>query len=198
MPLELQTRLLHVLENRTIRRLGAKSEIAVDFRLIAATNRDLKTLTEERRFRQDLFFRLYVVPFNLPPLREREGDIALLANYFANLFSPDGVQIVLTDEAIKKLEGHNWPGNVRELKNLIQRSIILSGKNIIDASDISFAPIFAEQIEEKNLEAKEKEIIIAALKENKGKQVKTAKQLGIARTTLAAKIARYQIDLTKL
>jgi DNA-binding NtrC family response regulator len=198
MPLELQTRLLQVLENRTVRRLGAKSEIEIDFRLIAATNKDLKKLTQEHRFRQDLFYRLYVVPVNLPPLRERKGDIPLLADYFADLFSPARTKIKFTDAAVNKLENHNWPGNVRELKNVIQRSIILSEKSTIDAGDISFAPIFAEDVEEKNLEAKEREIIIAALKENKGMQIKAAKQLGIARTTLAAKIARYEIDLEKL
>lgn len=198
MPLELQTRLLQVIENRMVRRLGGKQEVEVDFRLIAATNNDLQRLVSEQRFRQDLFYRLYVVPIKLTPLRDREGDVEFLANHFVDELAPRHSNIGLSANAINKLSTHNWPGNVRELKNVIQRTIILSDSQTIEADSLSFAPLSTETMSELNLEVKEKEAIITALKENKGNQTKTAKHLGIARTTLATKISKYEIDLEKL
>jgi DNA-binding NtrC family response regulator len=198
MPLELQTRLLQVLENHRIRRLGGKEDIDVDFRLIAATNKELQRLVSDQRFRQDLFYRLFVVPINLMSLRERGEDTRLLAEHFAGEFSPPNAPMRITDEAITKICSHNWPGNVRELRNVIQRSILLSSENVIDAKDITFAPIAMESLLEHNLEIKERETIVAALSQNKGNQTKTARQLGIARTTLCVKIQKYQIDLSKL
>jgi len=197
MPLELQTRLLHVLESHRIRRLGGKEDIEVDFRLIAATNRELRRLASDGRFRQDLFYRLYVVPINLAPLRERGEDLRLLAEHFANEFSPPSAPMCLTDAAIEKMHAHNWPGNVRELRNVIQRSVLFLDGKAIDAKDISFAPIADQSVTEHNLEIRERDTIIAAMDHHKGNQTKAARQLGIARTTLSAKIQRYQIDLTQ-
>ncbi len=195
MPLELQTRLLQVLENRQIRRLGGKQDIAVDFRLIAATNQNLQKMLLEKTFRQDLFYRLYVVPIELKPLRQRQEDIALLADKFVQDFTPDGKTINLGQDAYDKLLNHSWPGNVRELKNVIQRAVLLADKPKISAKDIVFAASNMEQTAEVSLESTEKNAIINALREFKGNQSQAANKLGIARTTLAAKINRFGINL---
>lgn len=197
MPLELQTRLLNVIESRKIRRLGGKEDIDVDFRLVTATNKELQKLARDGRFREDLFFRLFVVPINLSPLRERTEDIKLLADNFVRELSPPDTSAHLTDGAIEKLFSHNWPGNVRELKNVLQRAILLAAADTIDAKDISFAPLEIKVDREHNLENKERDAIISALKANNGNQTKAAKQLGIARTTLSAKVLKYQIDAKK-
>ena len=197
MPLELQTRLLHVIESKKIRRLGGKEDIEVDFRLIAATNKELQRLAGDGRFREDLFFRLYVVPIHLAPLRERGEDINILSESFVRELSPSGRTIRLTNDAIDKLATHNWPGNVRELKNVIQRAILFASENTIGAADISFAPLESKTVVENNLENKECTAITAAIKKYNGNQTKAAVELGIARTTLSAKVLKYRIDVKK-
>lgn len=197
MPLELQTRLLHVLESKKIRRLGGREDIDVDFRLIAATNKELQKLVAENKFRQDLFYRLYVVPIHIKPLRERTEDIPPLSKRFLKDLS-GSTRPEITKEAMEKLQGHNWPGNIRELKNVIQRSIIISEDKTIGAENIIFAPVESAIAVEDILESKERDAIIRSLRENNGNQTKTAKQLGIARTTLASKISRYKIDPDKV
>ncbi len=119
----LQAKLLRVLQNKEIIRLGDTQTIKVDVRIIAATNQDLKELVGGGKFREDLFYRLNVFPINIPPLRERKGDISLLANYFTKKFSNDSIQLL--PESVKKLESHFWPGNVRQLQNVLQRALIL-------------------------------------------------------------------------
>ncbi|MFH1874544.1 MAG: sigma 54-interacting transcriptional regulator [Pseudomonadota bacterium] len=195
MPLELQTRLLQVLENRQIRRLGGKQDIDVNFRLIAATNQDLQKMVAGKTFRQDLFYRLYVVPIQLKPLREREGDVELLAKKFIKDFTPPGKNISLAKDAQEKLLAHNWPGNVRELKNVIQRAVLLTSNAKITAADIVFAPLDMEAFAQVSLESTERNAIVSALHEFKGNQSQAAKKLGIARTTLSAKVARFGINL---
>ncbi len=197
MPIELQTRLLHVLEAKKIRRLGGKEDIEVDFRLIAATNKDLQKMVANGRFREDLFFRLYVVPVHLKPLRERDGDTPILAEHFIRELSPSGAKAKLTDEAAKKLASHDWPGNVRELKNVIQRAILFSTLDTIGAKDISFAPSGPNIAADNKLDDHERDAIVAALVKNGGVQSKAADDLGIARTTLSAKVLKYGIDVKK-
>lgn len=197
MPLELQTRLLQVIESKTIRRLGGKEDIEVDFRLIAATNKELQKLASDGRFREDLFYRLYVVPIHLAPLRDRGDDIKILSESFTKDLSPPGAKTKLTEDAIRKLCSHDWPGNVRELKNVIQRAILFATSDTIDAKDISFAPLESKTVVENNLENKEHVAIIAALKKFNGNQTKAALDLGIARTTLSTKVLKYHIDVKK-
>jgi DNA-binding NtrC family response regulator/pSer/pThr/pTyr-binding forkhead associated (FHA) protein len=198
MPLELQTRLLNVLESKKVRRLGSKEETDVDFRLIAATNKDLQRLTNEGRFRKDLFFRLYVIPMNLCPLRERGDDLKILVSSFIKDLSAPGRKMELTPAAIEKLVSHSWPGNVRELKNVIQRAILLAPSNTIDADAVSFAPLEIPVPAEHNLEDKERDTIVTALRKFGGNQSKAAAELGIARTTLSAKVLKYRIDVKKM
>ncbi len=198
MPLELQTRLLQVIESKKVRRIGGKEEIEVDFRLIAATNKELQRLAADGRFREDLFYRLYVIPIHLTPLRERGDDLKILAQRFIKDLSVPRAMTKLTDAAIEKLASHDWPGNVRELKNVIQRAILFSTSTTLDAKDISYAPIETKAAGDANLENKERDTIIASLIKFGGNQTKAATELGIARTTLSAKVLKYQIDVKKL
>jgi DNA-binding NtrC family response regulator len=132
--LPLQTKLLRVLEDRQVQRLGGRQSRKIDFRLICATNEPLEEMARNGKFREDLYYRIHVVPIQLPPLRDRTGDIALLTDYFlrvhllANGLEPKR----LTPNAMAALEEHSWPGNVRELENLIQRLVIMVSGPVID------------------------------------------------------------------
>src|SRR5256885_11095620 len=127
----MQVKLLRVLQERTLRRVGGTEEIPIDVRIIAATNRDLSEMVAENEFREDLFYRVSVIPLELPPLRHRRDDIPLLADHF--LARLNGIMSKkidrISDEALKKLEAHEWPGNVRELENAMERSFILETGN---------------------------------------------------------------------
>jgi two-component system nitrogen regulation response regulator GlnG len=138
MPPEAQTRLLRALQSGRIRRVGGRQEIAVDVRIIAATNRDLVPLIEAGRFREDLFYRLNVVPISLPPLRERREDIEVLAQHFLAQAVEDGLpRRNLTPEAVAMLEKRHWRGNVRELRNVIYRLAVMSREDAIDAESLT-------------------------------------------------------------
>ena len=137
MSLKTQAKVLRVLQEQRFERVGGSTTIEVDVRIIAATNRNLAELIEEQQFREDLFYRLNVVPIRVPPLRERVEDIALIANFYLQKFTPidsQGGSYRLDDSAITLLEAYNWPGNVRELKNLMERVVIFSESPVIDAS----------------------------------------------------------------
>jgi len=137
MPAEAQTRLLRALQSGRIRRVGGRQEIAVNVRIIAATNRDLTPMIAAGTFREDLFYRLNVVPIVLPPLRERREDIAALAQHFLVLAAEDGLpRRVLTQEAIERLEARNWRGNVRELRNVVYRLALMAREERIDADAV--------------------------------------------------------------
>ena len=127
MTLPLQTKLLRVLEDRQVQRLGGRQSRKIDFRLICATNEPLEEMARSGKFREDLYYRIHVVPIHLPPLRERGGDIAVLSDYFlrVHLLANGLEQKRLTPDALAALEEHTWPGNVRELENLIQRLVIM-------------------------------------------------------------------------
>lgn len=139
MPYNIQAKILRLLQEKSIERLGGRQPIPVDVRVIAATNRDLETAVSERRFREDLYYRLKVVTLSLPPLRERSGDISDLSEYFLQRFSQDmGINNPgITDAAIKILNGLLWPGNVRELSNTIQKALIFSQGGPLDEQDIT-------------------------------------------------------------
>src|SRR5439155_24451588 len=136
--LAMQVKLLRVLQERMIRRVGGTEELPVDVRIIAATNRDLPTMVSEGEFREDLYYRISVIPLKIPPLRHRREDIPLLANHFlSRLNSTMGKRIDrLSDEALKKLESYGWPGNVRELENAIERSFILETSNELSTTHL--------------------------------------------------------------
>ena len=139
--MDVQAKLLRVLETRAVRRLGGRGDIAVDVRVVAATHRDLLQHVREGKFREDLLHRLYVIPVNLPALRERRADITHLANHFIATLSPGGRKPELSAEAKKRLETHPFPGNVRELRNVIQRALIVGDGKTVTDKDIVFIPV---------------------------------------------------------
>ncbi len=196
MPFDLQTRLLRVLETQTIRRVGGRVDTKVNVRLVAATNRDLKQLTVKELFRQDLFYRLYIFPIHLSPLRERQEDIACLTKHFLKMLNATTNPISFSEEAMCKLKAHEWKGNVRELKNVIQRALLMINEaTVIDAENIELTNLTetSPQVGELKLGEQEKMSIIEALRKMRGNHSKAARHLGVARTTLASKMKRYQI-----
>src|ERR1022692_4295303 len=137
-PGNIQVKLLRVLQEREVERLGSNKTLHIDVRVIAATNRDLRAALEDGTFREDLYYRLNVVPIEIPPLRERREDIPYLARHFVEKLAPEmGGRIHgITDAAIDKLMGYSWPGNVRELENVIERSIVMASGDKLDADNI--------------------------------------------------------------
>jgi formate hydrogenlyase transcriptional activator len=153
MPLELQSKLLRVLQEREFERLGSSTTVRVNVRVVAATNQDLRALVESKAFRMDLFYRLNVFPLLLPPLRERRGDIPPLAQHFVSMFSQRvGKEIdTIPGEALKALTSYSWPGNVRELQNIIERSVVETTGRVFELCDLPHAnppkPITLEDAE---------------------------------------------------
>lgn len=204
-----QIALLRTLQTKSVRRLGSSEEIPVDFRLVAATNRNLKAMVAEGRFREDLFFRLNVIPIDLPPLRERPGDIALLASRFLKEFAKEYSNGVKGFEpaAMKALESYPWPGNVRELRNVVERMVVLATGEKISAADIpaevrgtdnnepSTTPnstLLAPHSSSTTLADAEKQQILSALEAAGGNKSKAAEALGISRRTLHRKLNEWK------
>jgi len=199
MELALQTRLLRVLETKAVRRVGGQEDIPVDFRLVCATNKNLSRMVREGRFREDLLFRILVIPIELPPLRERPEDTLVLARNFLAEIASEGRSPSLTDAALEAIAAHGWPGNVRELKNTIERTLIMCDHDIIEARDIRFAPVGQTSAGSNSdgLKEMERAHLEDALKGCGGNITLAAKKLGIARTTLQSKIKRYGIEVAK-
>jgi len=188
-----QSRLLRVLQERSVMRLGSDRIISVDIRIIAATNKDLKNLVQENKFREDLFFRLNVLKLELPSLRERVQDIPAIAEAFLNRMLPNR-RLAFDNQAIKALQNYPWPGNIRELQNTIERLIAFCQTETIRAADVTTVLEQWESTTRKPVfEAKEIQEITDALYEARGNQSKAAKLLGIDRTTLWRKMRRYGI-----
>ncbi len=205
MPVNLQTRLLRVLQESEIVRVGGTDVIRINVRIIAATNRDLQKDIITGRFRQDLFFRLNVLAITIPPLRDRSDDIVLLATYFITRFcNRMGTgQKVLSNEARQKLITHSWPGNVRELENVIQKAVVLSGSTKIgvDTIDITVPDTNDANNHTVNIptlhdarETAEKDVITKALKASLGNISQTSRILDIDRKWLITKMSEYGID----
>ena len=205
--LELQAKLLRFLQERDITRIGGHRSIKVDVRMITATNISLKQMVQENRFREDLYFRLNVIPIELPPLRNRRGDISLLANFFLDKFNLKLNQKIegITQEAMAILENYHWPGNIRELENLIERLVVLrSDERWIDVKDLPFDLLYNEdamkssqRVEKGLMQARrlfERQYILRALKICKYNQAKTARMLGIHRNTLIQKMKVLDIN----
>ena len=197
MDLTIQTKLLRVLQEKEFERVGSSRTIKVDVRILSATNKDLKKEIEERRFREDLFYRLNVFNVYVPPLRERKEDIPLIVEHFVSKYNKilnKKVKKVST-KAMELLLDYNYPGNIRELENIVERSMIMAKDEIIDEKYFNF--ISKERYIEKKgtLKETEKELIIKYLIQNKGNRTKTAEILGISRRSLQNKIKEYQINL---
>jgi two-component system NtrC family response regulator len=190
LPLPLQAKLLRFLQERVIERLGGRLEIPVDVRIIAATHQDLKALIGEGRFREDLYYRLAEIVITIPPLRERQGDAALLAHAFVRRFAAEHKRggMNLSEDAIHAIENHTWPGNVRELENAVKRAVIMADGNQIGRADIGLDASPADQTEFINLrqirDDAERQAVVTALGRADGNIVRAAEILGVSRPTL--------------
>ena len=208
--LELQSKLLRVIQQKTFERIGGKETISCDVRIIASTNRDLKNAIKEGKFREDLYYRLNVINIKVPALREHPEDISSLIEHFLRKYSNEkNRSAAITEDALSKLMKHGWTGNVRELENVIQRALVLSDGNFITLDDLSFlmpsVDEFLEpagqnnQIPMKEIIAKvERDLILSALHRSEGNRSKAAQMLGINRRVLFNKIKELNIsDETK-
>ncbi|MBX5483815.1 MAG: sigma 54-interacting transcriptional regulator [Myxococcaceae bacterium] len=203
LPLELQAKLLRALESGEIKRVGASRPMNVDVRVVAATNRDLLQATRDGRFREDLYYRLCVVPLHLPPLRNRRGDVAAIADHFMKMFAPRGQTVKFTQAALERLQGHHWPGNIRELRNVIHRALLLRRGPVIDANDLSFDQEINRETGvavpelppgmtlEQMLEKLERQIIENALRRYNNNRERVARELGVARSTLFKRLKEW-------
>ena len=209
LPLELQPKLLRVLQEKQVERLGGGHTIHVDVRVITATNQDLASMVEERKFRADLYYRLNVFPIALPPLRERFEDIALLAEHFVQKFAKQQGKVINTipDEVMTALEDYDWPGNIRQLQNVIERGVIMTTGPVLNVQTTERvkpsvttrvrAAEIAEPVSIKTLADAERAHITATLRETNwviGGPRGAATQLGLPRTTLIAKMERLGIS----
>ena len=201
--LAVQVKLLRVLQEKEIERVGGTEVIKVNIRVIAATNKDLKKMIDEGTFREDLYYRLNVVPIELPPLRERQDDISELAKYFLEKYCKEmgRVPIKIADEAMEILKQYAWRGNIRELENMMERLVILTQDNVIHVKDLpkeifqhdNRMTLFELPEAGINLEEWERSIIIQALKKSENNQTKAANLLGITRHTLIYRMEKYGI-----
>lgn len=193
--LEGQAKLLRILEGHPFLPVGASREVRVDVRVIAATNQDLQTYVRERKFREDLFYRLSVFELTIPPLRERGEDISLLLDVFLEHFRRQNGRpgLRLSDQARAKLLAYNWPGNVRQLRNVIDSAVVLAGGNLIEPSDLGLRDTGGGELESLKIDYWERRLIGEALKRTGGSVPEAAKLLGIGRATLYRKIEEFGI-----
>lgn len=205
MPLGLQAKLLRVIEEHTVTRLGGGEPIRIDTRGIYATGRNLKEVIRTRGFREDLFYRINVVPIVIPPLRERKEDIPYLIEHFVRFFGDtfSKPELRMTPSAYEALLSYYYPGNVRELKHAVERAALLSKNGLIDMRDLpeEFSGVTETKADpainnvtlQSNISAIEKQMIISALKEANGKRIEAAKRLGISRKVLWKKMKEYDM-----
>lgn len=218
MPMHTQVKLLRVLQNREIRPVGANKTRHINVRIIAATNRNLKKAVAEKKFREDLYYRLNVIPLSISPLRNRPEDIADLANYFIKQYQNESDNKSLSPEALRKLQQHRWPGNIRELENLIQRTLCFTNVPVIQADDLKFdtddfgenaftqdsgvtlssinSSVTYDEFRAAQLE-QERDFLKKRIAQNGGSVSVTAKQLGLIRTALYNRLRRLDIDVKK-
>ncbi len=201
MPLALQAKILRALQEGEIDRVGGTKPVAVDVRVIATTNRDLVEEVHKGRFREDLFFRLNVVPLHIPPLRERKGDIPLLANFFLEKYTAlNGKGIEgFSPETMKLLEEYSWPGNVRELENVVHRAVLLAKGPLIEPKDLVIDEGLASRIDPPikpgtSLKEMERWLILETLKKVGGNRTQAARLLGVSVRTIRNKLKEYKIN----
>jgi DNA-binding NtrC family response regulator len=201
LPVDLQAKLLRVLQEREVKPVGSTERRPLDVRIIAATNRDLEAAIRNGSFRQDLYFRLNVVQIKLPPLRERKSDIPLLVTSFLDKFTdPQGPARTISEDAMRRLVAYDWPGNVRELENAIERAVALGSGPIVHVGDLPSSLQYpsSERAPEKEellpLEELERRAILRTLRETGGDKLAAARMLGIGKTTLYRKLKQYNME----
>jgi two-component system, NtrC family, response regulator HydG len=196
MTLEGQAKLLRILEGHPFLPVGARKEVRVDVRVLAATNRDLSEFVADKRFREDLYYRLSVFELKVPPLRQRGEDITLLVDHFLEHFAIQHGRsgIKLTAAARKRMLEYSWPGNVRQLRNVIDSAVVLASTDEIQASDLSLHESKPEVFDTLNIEQWEQRLIREALQRARGNIPESAELLGISRATLYRKLETYHIE----
>lgn len=195
LPYDMQSKILTALQKRAITRLGDNREIPVDFRLITATNQDLAQMIAKNLFREDLYFRLKTIEITIPPLRERNGDINMIADYFFRKFSERYKKepLKIEHDVYRKLNEYHWPGNVRELRHTIERTVILCDDHTVKPSDLNLSVTGTRSNVVLPLDIVEKEAVKAALEKAEGNISDAAKMLQISRTTLYSKIKKHDL-----
>ena len=196
MPLPLQAKLLRVLQQKELERLGSNKSIAIDVRVLATSNRDLSTAVRDGILREDLYFRLSVFPLRLPPLRDHLEDIDALVDVFIDRHA-EGRQIRIDDEALIMLRGYGWPGNVRELENCMQRALVLCDGDVITAQHILLDDLVLDAEAQSStlqnkLQHEEEQTLLRVLKESQGVRSTTAAKLGISERTLRHKLKKLR------
>ena len=211
LPLDLQVKLLRVMQQKEFERVGDHRTIKVDVRIITSTNQDLEKLVADKKFREDLYYRLNVISINIPPLRERKEDLQLLVDHFVDLYSKENHKKIkgVSPDALQAMMNYSWPGNIRELENIIERAVILDTDNVIKPADlpdiITNGNVLLNVESNQNIITKftstlkdilqepEKVHILRVLKEVGGNKKKAARKLGVNRTTLYNKLRKYSI-----
>jgi len=202
MPLNLQAKLLRVLQEREFEKIGSTSTISVDVRVIATSNQNLKEYVRKERFREDLFYRLHVIPIHIPPLNERSEDIPLLVEHFVDKYNRENEKSVkgVDQRALKLLMGYRWPGNVRELENMIERAIVTTRSDILTDADfpVDLAVDGIESVESglnipMKLEEGNKYLILKTLEKFNGNKTRAAEALGVSSRTIRNKLAEWRI-----
>jgi len=195
-----QAKLLSVLQNRVVTRLGANQSVPIDIRLICATNVPMSELANESRFRKDLIYRINTVEIVVPPLRKREEDIELLARHFDKIYTNKYMKPIhdFDPKAVEKLKSYHYPGNVRELQYTIERAVIMAEGDVLQAKDLIFspiesAPVQADEPQELKLSTIEKNAILKVIEKHNGNISKAAKELGLTRTALYRRLSKYDI-----
>lgn len=201
MPLNLQAKILRILQEKEVDRLGGKKTIPVDARVISLTNHDIEQKLREKSFREDLLFRLNVVEFEIPPLRKRPDDIRYLSEYFLGIYERDAgkTNLSFAKKAMDKLMAYSWPGNVRELQNVIHRTTIFSESSEIRESDIEFKNYVFPAVPQREpgittVSDMEKDLILRTLEKTQNNKSKAAEILGISSRTLRNKLKEYSLD----
>jgi len=200
----LQAKLLRFLEEKTFKRVGGASDIKVDVRVVAATNRNLEDEVKHGRFREDLYYRLNVLPIALPPLRARPDDIQRLTNYFIDNFNTEFRKRVrrVAPETMKRLQAYSWPGNIRELRNAIERAMLLADAEELTDADFPLAGGLAPRLSEGvqlpaqgiDLEQLERSLVVQALERSGWNQTRAAALLGINRDQIRYRIEKFKLE----
>jgi two-component system response regulator PilR (NtrC family) len=206
MPVSMQVKLLRALQEKRVRRVGATEEVEVDVRVIAATNRPLEAMVREKRFREDLFYRLNVIPINVPPLRDRREDIPLLAEHFLRVFSREmGKEVAaFSAEAVERMTAYSWPGNVRELENVVERAVAIAGADTVrmeqlpesmlnPAAEAEALPALGEGFSlDQHLSSVEADLLRRALEQSAGDRTLAARLLGVTPRSLRYLMSKHQ------
>jgi transcriptional regulator with PAS, ATPase and Fis domain len=199
MPIDTQSKLLRVLQEKEVRPVGGRTSFKTDCRIIAATNRHPEEAIKDGKLREDLFYRISTISINLPPLRDRRDDILPLARAFLKRYAAQADRVLndFSSDAADRLRRHDWPGNVRQLQNEIQRTVLMCEGQVVESTDLSIGEAqILNDSGDQNLtlmEAMERNKIVEVLRETGGNKLETAKRLGIGRQTLYNKIKSYQI-----